>query len=97
MPRAKTRPDLPDLLTIAEASQISRVSKPTIVRAYRAGHIEYFKTPAGGAVRIYALSLSEWINTNSYGGAREHDKNYRHETAKNGGAKPDKVSSPVRK
>ena len=73
MPSAKTtktRLDPPDLLTIAEASQIARVSKPTIVRAYRSGQIKYFRTPAGGAVRIYASSLGEWINTNSYGGAR---------------------------
>lgn len=61
---------LPQLISIAEAAMLARVSKPTIVRAYVAGELRVFRTPRGGRVLIHADSLGKWITRNSVGGAR---------------------------
>lgn len=61
---------LPSLITIAEAASAARVSRPTIVRAYRAGDLRTFRTPGGGRVHVYADSLAEWIARNTFGGSK---------------------------
>lgn len=61
---------VPQLLTLTEAANVARVSAPTIVRAYNAGQLRVFRTPAGGRVFVYADSLSAWIERNSVGGKR---------------------------
>ena len=58
------------LLTYAEAAEVATVSRPTIVRAVRAGHLRVFRSPLGGIVRVHADSLAAWIERNSVGGAR---------------------------
>jgi len=62
--------NLPQLLTIGESAERARVSKPTIVRAYDAGQLRVFRTPAGGRVLVHADSLAAWIERNSVGGAK---------------------------
>lgn len=61
---------LPELLTIDEAARKAGVAKSTIVRAYDAGQLRVFRTPAGGRVLVHADSLARWIEKNSVGGVR---------------------------
>ena len=72
--RAKTSttaPSLrPKLLTIAEAAGESRLSRPTIVRAYNTGELRVFRTRGGGRVLIHSTSLDAWIEKNSVGAGR---------------------------
>ena len=67
---AATAPTHAKYLTLAEAAERVRLSKPTIVRAYRSGALRVFRTPLGGRVLIHADSLDAWIERNSFGGRR---------------------------
>ncbi|MHB8147029.1 MAG: helix-turn-helix domain-containing protein [Vulcanimicrobiaceae bacterium] len=66
----KLSPTAKALLTYGEAAEVATVSRPTIVRAVRAGHLRVFRSPLGGIVRVHANSLAAWIERNSVGGGR---------------------------
>ena len=68
---ANSKISIPAMMTMAEAAEALRVSKPTVVRLVRRGELRTYRpTGANGVVLVHGDSVADHVTRNSFGGAR---------------------------